>query len=102
MPDDRSAQAFWEIARAVDWPSFRAAFEDFVGPPQDVVFADRSGTIGFIAAGLVPIRKHGEGWMPAPGWTGAFDWAGFIPFAALPAATNPPSGRFISANNKIV
>jgi penicillin amidase len=102
VPDDRSAQAFWEIDRAVDWPSFRAAFEDFVGPPQDVVFADRSGTIGFIAAGLVPIRKHGEGWMPAPGWTGAFDWAGFIPFAALPAATNPPSGRFISANNKIV
>ena len=40
--------------------------------------------------------------MPTPGWTGDYDWTGFIPFAALPSATNPPSGHFITANNKIV
>ncbi len=102
VPRDRSAQALWQIDRAVDWPSFKAALADFVGPPQNIVYADTSGTIGFIAPGLVPIRKAGEGWMPAPGWSGDFDWTGFIPFAALPSATNPPSGRFISANNKIV
>ena len=52
--------------------------------------------------GLVPIRGKGEGWMPAPGWTGEYDWKGFIPFDELPQATNPPSGHFVSANNKIV
>jgi len=40
--------------------------------------------------------------MPAPGWTGEYDWTGFIPFSALPSAVNPASGHFVSANNKIV
>ena len=102
MPQDRSAEALWNADRATDWASFRAAWRDFVGPMQNTVYADDSGTIGFIAAGLAPIRGKGEGWMPAPGWTGEYDWKGFIPFAALPQATNPASGHFVSANNKIV
>ncbi len=102
VPDDRSAEALWRADRATDWPSFRAAWRGFVGPMQNTVYADDSGTIGFIAAGLVPIRGKGEGWMPAPGWSGEYDWQGFIPFDKLPQATNPASGRFVSANNKIV
>ena len=101
-PQDRSAEALWEVDRATDWPSFRAAWRGFVGPMQNTVYADDSGTIGFIAPGLVPIRGKGDGWMPAPGWTGEYDWKGFIPFDALPQATNPASGHFVSANNKIV
>jgi penicillin amidase len=101
-PRDKSAEALWRADRAVDWPSFRAAWLGFVGPPQNVVYADAGGTIGFIAAGLVPIRKKGEGWLPAPGWTGEYDWQGFIPFDKLPSAANPTAGRFVSANNKIV
>jgi penicillin amidase len=100
--DDRSAEALWNASHAADWPSFRAAWRDFVGPMQNTVYADDSGTIGFIAPGLVPIRKKGDGWMPAPGWSGDYDWTGFIPFDALPSGTNPPTGRFVSANNRIV
>ena len=102
IPDDRSAEALWEVNRAADWPSFRAALRHFVGPIQNIVYADIDGTIGFIAPGLVPIRRSGQGWMPAPGWTGSHDWTGFIPFEALPSAVNPPSGHFVTANNKIV
>ena len=101
-PHDRSAEALWDVDRATDWPSFRAAWRGFVGPMQNTVYADDSGTIGFIAPGLVPIRGKGDGWMPAPGWTGEYDWKGFVPFDALPQATNPASGHFVSANNKIV
>ncbi len=101
-PKDRSAEALWYADRATDWPSFRAAWQSFVGPMTNIVYADDRGTIGFIAPGLVPIRGKGEGWMPAPGWTGEYDWRGFIPFDQLPSAVNPPSGRFISANNQIV
>ena len=101
-PKDRSAEALWYADRATDWPSFRAAWRNFIGPMTNIVYADDSGTIGFIAPGLVPIRGKGEGWMPAPGWTGEYDWQGFIPFDKLPSAVNPPSGRFVSANNKIV
>jgi penicillin G amidase len=101
-PRDRSAQALWYADRATDWPSFRAAWQSFVGPMTNMVYADDSGTIGFMAPGLVPIRGKGEGWMPAPGWTGEYDWQGFIPFDKLPSAVNPPSGHFANANNKIV
>ena len=102
ISEDRSAQALWEVNRAADWPGFRAALQKFVGPMQNMVYADIDGTIGFIAPGLVPIRRKGDGWLPVPGWTGEYDWVGFIPFAALPSAINPPSGHFVSANNKIV
>ncbi len=100
--EDRTAEALWRVNRATDWTAFRAALEDFVGPPQNVVYADSDGTIGFIAPGRIPIRKSGNGWLPVPGWTGEYDWTGSVPFAELPQATDPAAGHFVSANNKIV
>mgnify|MGYP001408568261 CR=1 FL=1 len=100
--EDRTAEALWHLNRARDWAAFRAALEDFVAPQQNIVYGDSAGTIGFIAPGRVPLRKAGNAWLPVPGWTGAYDWTGYVPFAALPQATNPASGHFASANNKIV
>jgi penicillin amidase len=100
--DDTSAEALWDIDRATDWASFKEGLKRLVGPPQNIVYADSGGTIGFIAAGRIPIRKTGDGWLPAPGWSGDYDWTGFIPFDQLPQGTNPASGHFVSANNKIV
>ena len=99
---DLSAQAIWDIDRADDWPGFRNALKNFVGPPQNIVYADTGGTIGFIAAGRIPMRKNGDGWLPMPGWSGEYDWQGYVPFDELPQATNPATGHFVSANNKIV
>src|SRR5258708_3460108 len=76
IPEGRSAEALWELNRATDWPSFRVALRHFVGPMQNIVYADVDGTIGFIAPGLVSIRHGGEGWLPASGWTGEYDWVG--------------------------
>lgn len=101
-PDDRTAASLFGIGRAEDAVALHAALADFDGPPQNVVYADRGGTIGFMAPGRVPIRRHGNGWMPVPGWTGEYDWSGYIPFSELPQAQNPASGHFASANNKIV
>jgi penicillin amidase len=100
--DDRSAEALWFASRAGDWREFRAAFKDFVAPQQNTVFAGAKGEIGFVAPGRIPIRRNGDGWLPVPGWTGEYDWTGFIPFAELPQGSNPASGHFISANNKTV
>ncbi len=102
QPDDTTADAIWGIDRAADWTQFRDALRAFVGPQQNIVYADRRGTIGFIAPARVPLRKEGDGWLPVPGWTGQYDWQGYIPFAQLPQATNPASGHLVSANNKIV
>ncbi|MGE0258616.1 MAG: penicillin acylase family protein [Alphaproteobacteria bacterium] len=100
--DDRTAEALWSAGRADDWAEFRAALESFVAPQQNVVFGGANGEIGFIAPGRIPIRRSGNGWLPVPGWTGEYDWTGFVPFAELPQGSNPASGHFVSANNKIV
>ncbi len=100
--DDRTAGAFHAINRARDWPEFRQALRDFHSPQQNIVYADTAGTIGFAAPARVPIRKRGDGRAPVPGWSGEFDWIGFVPFDGLPMTVNPPSGRFVAANNKIV
>ena len=100
--DDRSPNALWGMNRAGNWQEFRDALKDFVAPQQNMVYADVDGHIGFIAPARVPIRAQGDGWMPAPGWSGDYEWTGFIPFDALPQVLDPPSGRVVSANNKIV
>jgi penicillin G amidase len=100
--DDRTPEAAWALDHARDWQSFRDALKNFVAPMQNMVYADVDGNIGFIAPGRVPIRAKGDGWLPAPGWSGEYDWTGYIPFDALPQGLNPASGRFLSANNRIV
>ena len=100
--DDTSAEALWRMNRAADWNGFRSALRDLVAAQQNTVYADTGGVIGFIAPARIPIRKTGNGWMPVPGWTGEYDWTGWVPFDALPQGVDPKSGHFVSANNKIV
>jgi penicillin G amidase len=100
--EDRTPEALFHLNRAQNWDGFRTALKDFVGPQQNMVYGDVDGNIGFFAPGHVPIRGKGDGWLPAPGWSGEYDWTGYIPFDQLPSAFNPPAGRLVSANNKIV
>lgn len=98
-PDDRSAEALFRMNRAESAAEFRAALRAFHAPQQNVAFADIGGAIGMVTAGKVPIRRFGDGFLPAPGWTGEHDWAGFVPFEELPQHFNPLSGRVLNANN---
>jgi len=102
MDGDRTPQAFWELNRARDWDGFRRALAKYDAPQQNFVYADVDGHIGFMAPARIPIRAKGDGWLPAPGWTGEYDWTGFVPFDQVPQALDPPSGRIVTANNKIV
>jgi penicillin G amidase len=100
--DDQSGEAIWRVGLAPDWASWRSALRLFTGPPQNMVFADRDGNIGFMVPGRIPIRKAGDGRMPVEGGSGDHDWAGFIPFERLPQLYNPRIGHIATANNKIV
>jgi len=101
-PKDRTAEAFYNVARAGNWEAFRTALRSFAAPQQNFLFADTGGEIGFIAPGRVPIRRGGFGTVPSLGWTGETDWLGFIPFDELPAVRRPDSGHIVNANNRIV
>jgi penicillin amidase len=100
--NDRTAQALYRMNHARDADSFVAALRDFHAPHENIVFAHVDGTIGFYAPARVPVRKAGIGLRPVPGWSGAYDWTGLIPFAELPHVVDPPSGRVVTANHQVV
>jgi penicillin amidase len=102
MPDDTTIEAGFGLAHATDWAGFVAALRPMAAPEQNVAFADRAGHVGMLTPGRVPIRKAGDGTLPVPGWTGAYDWTGIIPFEQLPRTLDPPSGRVVNANNRLV
>jgi penicillin amidase len=93
---------FLRIDQASNWQEFTTALHDFKVPMQNFVYADAEGNIGYYAAGLVPIRRQGNGAVPVPGSTDDYDWTGFIPFEDLPHSFNPPSGMIATANGRIV
>ena len=100
--DDMTFLAFLRLNQAQNWNEFAAAMTHFHSPQQNMTYADTEGNIGFVAPGRVPIRRNGEGWIPSPGWTGEWDWVGFVPFDELPRTFNPPSNIIVNANQRIV
>lgn len=101
-PRSSELEAFYLINRARDWNEFRAALSLYTGPPQNFVYADTDGHIGYQAAGQIPIRKEGDGSLPYEGATNAGDWVGYIPFSDLPRLYDPSSGVIVTANNRVV
>jgi penicillin amidase len=99
---DSTVEAGFGIGQARDWPSFVAAVERYQGAQQNMAFADRSGRIGMISPGLVPVRRQGDGRLPVPGWTGEHDWQGTIQPSALPRRIEPADGLLLNANNRLV
>jgi penicillin amidase len=88
---------------ASNWDEFREALRYWEAPSQNLVYADVEGNIGYQTPGLIPVRAPGhQGLVPVPGWTGEYEWQGFIPYDELPSVLNPPTGFLVTANNKVV
>ena len=95
--------SIWKFNSAQNWDDFRAAAREFVVPAQNLLYADVDGNIGYQMPGNIPIRVDGHNGMDAvPGWTGEYEWQGYIPFDELPFSFNPPSGYIATANNAVV
>ncbi|HXG37073.1 MAG TPA: penicillin acylase family protein, partial [Dehalococcoidia bacterium] len=90
------------LMQAGSWPEFREAARHWPGASVNLAYADVDGNIGYQMAGLVPIRAKGHGLVPAPGWTGDYEWQGFVPFEELPHSLNPQEHWLANANNKPV
>jgi penicillin amidase len=98
----RLTQSILGIDQAQNWEDFRSALRDWSVPSQNFVYADVDGNIGYQMPGDVPIRAQGDGTVPVPGWTGEYEWTGFIPFDELPSVYNPEVGYIATANNQVV
>jgi penicillin amidase len=83
--------------QATNWEEFREACTYSHIPGENMVWADRSGNIGWQAVGIAPIRRTFSGMVPVPG-DGRFEWDGYLPIDAKPWEYNPPRG-FIETSN---
>ena len=101
-PTKNKPDTAFQLDRARNWKEFSQALESFTAPTQNVVYADVDGHIGYHAAGVVPIRKSGDGSVSYDGSTDAGEWVGYIPVSKLPQVYNPPSGIIVTANQRIV
>lgn len=103
QPNNHLSSAL-KLNRATDWASFNEALRDWAFPPQNMVYADVAGNIGYTLPGQIPLRRQGggSGLTPAPGWDSRYDWQAQIPHEALPRTLNPASGVIATANNRVI
>jgi penicillin amidase len=100
-PKNNTFGAFLNLNRAKNWNEFKAALKSYGGATQNFIFADVKGNIGYYGAGVIPIRRKGDGSLPYDGSTNDGDWIGNIPFEELPNKFNPPEGFIVTANQRV-
>ena len=86
--------------QAKNWEEFREACSYSRLPGENMIWADRTGHIGWQAVGLAPIRPNWSGLVPVPG-DGRFEWAGYLPIKQLPHSSDPQEGFIATANNNL-
>ena len=84
--------------QARTWEEFREACGYSRMPAENMVWVDRTGTIGWQAAGIPPLRRNWSGLLPVPG-DGRYEWDGYLPITALPHEVNPARGFVATANH---
>jgi penicillin G amidase len=88
-------------ARSVD--GLFETMRSWVEPANNLVAADRDGSIGYLTRGRIPIRARlGAAWAPVPAADPSYGWRGFVAFADLPRLQDPGGGFLFSANNRIL
>ncbi len=90
------------LNRAQNWKEFYKALDRWKVPSENLIYADVDGNIGWVAAGLTPIRKNWSGLLPVPGASGKYEWQGFRSIKDLPQAYNPAKHYVATANHNIM
>ncbi len=99
--DSVDFQGYFMINEAENWKEFRTATEKIRISPQNCVYADREGNIGYRVIGSLPVRKKGTGNIIQDGNRIRNNWDGNIPHDEYPEILNPDRGYIITANNRL-
>ncbi|MDH5399177.1 MAG: penicillin acylase family protein [Cyclobacteriaceae bacterium] len=87
--------------QATTWEEFREACNYSHIPGENMIWADKKGTIGWQAVGIAPVRGNWSGLVPVPG-DGSYEWEGYLPIVEKPHVVNPENGYFATANENVV
>lgn len=96
-----SLRAFAAVAHAGSVADYFKAMETYGAPPQNMLVADRAGSIGIRSTGRFPVRPgDGRGDEFRDGTTSASDWTGDWSWSAVPQSVDPRQGFLASANQQ--
>ena len=98
----RLGDALYRLQHVENWGQFHAALKFWYAPSCNLSYADIDGNIGYQLTGTAPVRTKGHtGLTPAPGWTPAYLWKGFVDYEDFPFMYNPDRGMIIHANQAV-
>ena len=92
--------AMLAVSRARTFDEFRAAFDSFAVPGQNMLYADASGNIGQVMAVWLPSRDGPPADIAVDTAGHDASWGSLRTTADLPYSFNPDSGFLVSANNQ--
>ena len=92
--------AMLAVSRARSFAEFRAAFESFAVPGQNMLYADSDGNIGQVMAAWLPSREGPPADIALDTALHDASWGAMRTAADLPYSYNPDSGYLASANNR--
>lgn len=95
-------EALYRMNRAKTADEFLAAAKLYKRPDMNWLYADTNGDIGYYFSSAIPIRNGFDGSVPVPGWTGEFEWQGYVSPEMHPQIRNPKSGFINTSNSKPV
>jgi penicillin amidase len=98
---NRGFQCLLPMLQATSVEAMDEAMRDWVDPCNNLLCVDVHGNIAYLNRGQVPLRPLANAWLPVPGWSGEYEWQGYIPFEELARVRNPDPGYIVTANNRI-
>lgn len=88
----------YALNRARNYADYVEALKTWDCPAQNIVYADREGTIAIWHDGKYPLRWKGQGRYVLDGSDPADDWRGWVPHGHVPHVKDPERGFVSSAN----
>lgn len=100
MGEVRTLDQYLALNKATNMQEFETALAIASQPSINQVYADKEGNIAHYYNAMFPERVEGWDWhKDLPGDRSELIWDGYLPFSAIPATRNPPSGFVFNANN---
>jgi acyl-homoserine-lactone acylase len=100
MDEARQPLQYYLLDKAQNRAEWLAAMRLQALPSINYIYADETGTIGYVYNGLFPARREGVTWTGVlPGDRSDLIWHGYLPFDRVPQIWNPKSGFVFNSNN---
>jgi penicillin amidase len=101
LEESAEIEALAAAATADNVGDWLIAMEGYVAPPQNMLVADWTGSIGIRSNGRFPLRPgDGKGATVWDGSRSEHDWMGVWPVDRLPQSIDPSQGYLASANQE--